>query len=78
MVSPVEKFKVLYGEYLTMVLEVIGKFRHEPRSKSSRIQIPARMVWDSAFPLREGGIIIRIEGERLTIKNYECSENGGR
>lgn len=65
-----------------MVLEVIGKFRHEPRSKSSRIQIPAKMVWDSAFPLREGEIIVRIAGiispsktmrvPRMVVGDREC------
>lgn len=59
-----------------MVLKVIGAFSHESRSKSSRIQIPARMVWDSAFPLREGKVEIKIEGGRLVISNYE--EPGAR
>ena len=52
-----------------MVLEAIGKFRCEPRSKSGRIQIPAKMVWDSAFPLEEGEIIIQIKDDCLIIKN---------
>ena len=52
-----------------MVMEAIGKFRHEPRSKSSRIQIPAKMVWDSTFPLKPGKVTIQIKEDYLIIKN---------
>ena len=54
-----------------MVIEAIGKFATHPRSKSSRVQIPARMVWDSTFPLKEGEVLITVEGDHLIIRNIE-------
>jgi len=56
-----------------MVVKAIGKFASHPRSKSSRVQIPAKMVWDSAFPLEEGTVEITVEGKSLIIIQYEAN-----
>lgn len=47
-----------------------GTFRHDPRSRSGRIYIPAVLARDSAFPLKEGKVEIKIEGDHLIIKNF--------
>jgi len=56
-----------------MPLIGFGTFKHDVRSKAGRVYVPAALVRDSQFPIKEGKIEIRIEGKRLTISNYEGS-----
>lgn len=44
-----------------------GTFKLEAKSKSGRIHVPAELVRDSQFPLKEGSVIIEIEEDKLII-----------
>lgn len=52
-----------------MVVEAIGTFKHDVRSKAGRVYVPAALVRDSQFPIKEGKVEIRVEGNYLIIKN---------
>jgi len=54
-----------------MTLKDKGKFVKEKRSFSGRIHVPAALVRDSQFPLREGKVEIRIDGDRLIVSNKQ-------
>jgi len=51
-----------------MPLKAVGTYRKDCRSAAGRIYIPAALVRDSQFPLREGKVEIRIDGDRLVIR----------
>jgi hypothetical protein len=50
-----------------MPLKAEGTFKLESRSKSGRIHIPASLVRDSQFPLKEGKVNIEIKENKLII-----------
>ena len=52
-----------------MPLRAFGTFRHDVRSRAGRIYVPAALVRDSQFPLKEGKVEISIEGYRIQIRN---------
>jgi hypothetical protein len=51
--------------YMPLLSE--GTFKLEAKSKSGRIHVPAELVRDSQFPLKEGSVIIEIEEDKLII-----------
>jgi predicted NUDIX family NTP pyrophosphohydrolase len=50
-----------------MPLQSTGTFKLESKSKSGRIHVPAELVRDSQFPLREGEVFIEIKDNKLLI-----------
>jgi len=54
-----------------MVLSGIGKFGTTSRGSTGVIHVPAAVVRDSQFPLRDGKVKISIEDKRLIIVNLE-------
>jgi hypothetical protein len=55
-----------------MVLTATGKFRKERKSNTGVIFIPADIVVDSAFPLKEGRVRVEIRGKELVIRQLEA------
>lgn len=51
-----------------MPLQAIGTFKKDQKSFTGHLYIPAALVKDSAFPLREGKVEIRIEDDHLVIR----------
>jgi len=51
-----------------MVLENTATFKISPKGKTGILYIPADIVKDSRFPLKEGKIKIKISGETLIIQ----------
>ena len=51
-----------------MVKEAIGKYAPAKRSRTGVIYVPSLLAMDSAFPFKEGRVIIRIDGKRLIIE----------
>lgn len=49
------------------MLEGTGKFKYPKRGKTGVIYIPSDVTKDSAFPLKEGEIRVRIEESKLII-----------
>ena len=54
-----------------MPLEAVGTFRYDVRSKAGRVYVPAALVRDSQFPIEEGKVEIRVEGNHIIIKNND-------
>lgn len=54
-----------------MVLENTGTFKFSHKGKTGILYIPADIVKDSAFPLKEGKTIIKISSDMIIIKNLE-------
>jgi hypothetical protein len=52
-----------------MVLKNGGTFRFSPKGKTGLLYIPADIVKDSNFPLKEGTVTVEISGDKLTITN---------
>lgn len=50
-----------------MPLEDTGTFRKDPKGNTGRLYIPANLVKDSQFPIKEGKVIIKIRGDHLII-----------
>ncbi len=50
-----------------MVLKSIGTFKLSHKGKTGLLYIPADLVKDSAFPLKEGKVKIGIEGDSIVI-----------
>jgi len=55
-----------------MPLEAEGTFRKDGRSDTGRIYVPAALVRDSQFPLKEGKIKIKICIDNLSGKPCLC------
>jgi len=51
-----------------MVLKKEATFKISRRGKTGVLYIPADIVKDSSFPLKEGVVIVEISGDWLTIK----------
>jgi len=51
-----------------------GNFRKNTRSNTGRIYIPAALVRDSQFPLREGKVKIQIKNKQLIINNINSNQ----
>jgi hypothetical protein len=51
-----------------MVLEAKGSWKKEPTSNAGRVHVPAKMVTDSQFPLKEGEVTIRIVGKTIVVE----------
>ncbi len=54
-----------------MALKALGKFRKERKSNTGVIFVPAIIVVDSAFPLKEGRVEIEIKGKELIIRQMK-------
>ncbi len=54
-----------------MPLKSRGTFRLETGSKSGRLHIPAEIVKDSQFPLKEGEVLIEIQNDKLIVLSNE-------
>lgn len=52
-----------------MVLKNGGTFRFSPKGKTGILYIPADIVKDSNFPLKQGTVAVEISGNRLIITN---------
>jgi len=50
-----------------MVLKDIGTFKLSHKGKTGIIYIPADLVKDSSFPLKEGKVTIRIEDDSVVL-----------
>lgn len=44
-----------------------GSYRKDPKSNTGRLYIPAALVRDSTFPLKEGQVTVKIEDDHLII-----------
>jgi virulence-associated protein VagC len=51
-----------------MVTKNTGTFKLSHKGKTGIIYVPADMVVDSAFPLKEGSVEIEIKGNELIIR----------
>ena len=54
-----------------MPLNGVGRFALPKRGKTGVLYIPATLVRDSQFPIEEGKVEIKIEGNYIIIKNGE-------
>jgi len=54
-----------------MVTKNTGTFKLSHKGKTGVLYIPADMVVDSAFPLKEGKVEIEIRGRELIIRMPE-------
>jgi len=54
-----------------MVTKNTGTFKFSHKGKTGVLYIPADMVVDSAFPLKEGKVEIEIRGKELVIRQVE-------
>ncbi|MEM0049479.1 MAG: hypothetical protein QW424_05205 [Candidatus Bathyarchaeia archaeon] len=54
-----------------MVTKNTGTFKLSHKGKTGVLYIPADMVVDSAFPLKEGKVEIEIRGKELIIRMLE-------
>ncbi|MEM2571372.1 MAG: hypothetical protein QXP96_06625 [Thermoproteota archaeon] len=51
-----------------MPLEAKGKFGKAKKGATGAIWVPAALVRDSQFPLKEGRVLIKIEKDTLIVK----------
>lgn len=66
-------YKVLHGILVLsddrMVLKNTGTFKLSlPQSWTGIIYVPADMVKDSSFPLKEGKVTVEIQGDSLIVR----------
>jgi len=54
-----------------MVMKNTGTFKLSHKGKTGIIYVPADMVVDSAFPLKEGKVEIEIKGNELIIRSLQ-------
>jgi len=57
-----------------MVLKNTGTFKLSHKGKTGILYIPADIVKDSSFPLKEGKVEVTIEGASLVCKHLKKVE----
>lgn len=48
--------------------KITGTFKLSPQSNSGLLYVPANLVIDSRFPIKEGSVIFSFEGKRLVVE----------
>jgi hypothetical protein len=54
-----------------MVLKGRGSYRTMGKYRTGRLIVPAAVAGDSRFPLREGEVEVRVDGEFLVIRSVK-------